>query len=227
MQIIPTLLTTHQSEFLEQMELFQKYYTRIQLDIADGILVPNKTTQIEEMITLFSENRALFKPNVMFDFHLMVNHFEGELEKIKKLKELGMNIQIVLINAGLNPEIAKIKSNYQLNIGLDVFPDMEITYINSQYDLNTCQAIQIMTVNPGFQGSPFLEKMLLKIEQLRVAGYKSPILIDGGVNSTTISLIQNKTYKPDILCIGSYLTKAGAQLERRVQDLNNLQDIPA
>jgi pentose-5-phosphate-3-epimerase len=222
MLIIPTLLTTSQAEFTQQMGIFQQYYSRIQLDVADGILVPNKTTQIEEMISLFSENESLFSKKAQFDFHLMVKDFKAELDKIKKLHEMGMNVNVALINAKLHPEINDLTIEYPFNIGLDVSPDTQIEEIARLYNLNFVKTIQIMTVNPGFQGSPFLEEMLTKIEQLRIVNYKLPIMIDGGVNNITIPLIQNKKIKPDFLCIGSYLTKAGSELEKRVNELNNL-----
>lgn len=222
MQVIPTLLTTFQDEFNEQMHLFQKYYSRIQLDIADGILVPNKTTQIDEMITLFSKENNLFKQHVVFDFHLMVHDFKEELKKIKKLQDLGMNVNLALVNADLKPNIEELTAEYSFNIGLDIFPATQIQSVEQQYNLNSIRHVQIMTVNPGFQGSPFLEEMLSKIEQLKLQNYELEIMIDGGVNDVTIPLIKSKKYKPDVLCIGSYLTKAGDKLEERVKELNNL-----
>ncbi len=222
MQIIPTLLTTSPNEFIEQMRIFQPYYSRIQLDIADGILVPNKTTQIEEMITVFSENSTLFSKKVQFDFHLMVQNFKEELNKIKKIHELGMQVNLVLINAELQPQIEQLIIEYPFRIGLDVSPSTSVEKLEHLYNLDSIPTIQIMTVNPGFQGSPFLKEMLFKIEQLRTANYKMPIMIDGGVNNETIPLIQQQKYTPDFLCIGSYLTKAGTELEKRVNELNNL-----
>lgn len=222
MQTIPTLLTTNINDFVEQISLFQKFYTRIQLDIADGKLVPNKTTQLEEMIQIISEQKDLFNPNIEFDFHLMVEDYRVELNKIKKLQELGVKINTALINAKNLFNVEELNSQFLFNIGIDIFPDMSINEIGRHYDLNTIGSVQIMTVTPGFQGSPFLENMLLKIEQLRTINYKSIIMIDGGVNDVTIPLIKSKKYIPDFICVGSYLTKAGDQFEERVQKLNNL-----
>lgn len=222
MGIIPTLLTTTIDEFISQMNIFPHYYSRLQLDIADGKLVPNKTTQIEEMIDVFSKKTIEINQNIEFDFHLMVQGFKEELNKIKELQNLGMNVNVALINAELHPDIDILKKDYSFSIGLDVSPQTQIESITQQYNLNIIESIQIMTVNPGFQGSPFLEKMLLKIEQLRMLNYKMPIMIDGGVNHVTIPLIKSKKFTPDFLCIGSYLTKAGDTLEERVQELNNI-----
>lgn len=222
MNVIPTLLTTSKAEFIEQIALFQKYYNRIQLDIADGNLVPNITTQIEEIAELMRNDVINIEPYITYDFHLMVENFQYELEKIVELQELGMNVNLALINADKNPNIAQLSTNYTFSIGLDIFPDVSITESAQQYDLDYASAVQIMTVDPGFQGSPFLSNMLNKIEQLRELDYKKQIMIDGGVNSNTIPTIISKEYRPDFLCIGSYLTKAGDELEERVNRLQEL-----
>ena len=82
MKTIPTLLTTTKDEFIKQMDIFQKYYSRIQLDMCDGNLVPNKTVQIDEIIELLDNKIVIFSPSVEFDFHMMVKDYEKELPKI-------------------------------------------------------------------------------------------------------------------------------------------------
>lgn len=223
MDIIPTLLTTTTEEFRIQMELFQKHYSRIQLDVGDGDLVSNVTTQIDEMITLISDKTEVVSPDVEFDFHLMVRDYEVALVKIAQLQELGMKVNLSLINAGLHPNVAELNTQYDFAIGLDIFPQVTNEEIALHYDLDIIPSIQVMTVNPGFQGSPFLPEMLQKIEQLKTKGYSGEIMIDGGVNDKTISIINTKQYKPDYLCIGSYLTKAEDQFEGRVKSLKELK----
>ncbi len=222
MKIIPTLLTTTTQEFIDQMNLFQKYYSRIQLDITDGELVPNVTVQIPEIIELVKRKKVIVSSNVLFDFHLMVNNYELALKQIVELQELGMKVNLSLINAELHPDIPSLNPQYQFAIGLDISPKTHIDDLARHYDLTYIPSIQIMTVSPGFQGSPFLEHMLLKIEQLRTQDYNAEIMIDGGVNEKTIPIIAGKKYPPDFLCIGSYLTKAGDDFEKRVKELKEL-----
>ena len=77
-----------------------------------------------------------------------------------------------------------------------------------------------MSVTPGVQGNPFSPDTLLKIEQLRVLGYKSKIFLDGAVNDRTLPVINKLKYKPDVICPGSFLTKA-KDLEANVKYLEN------
>jgi len=223
MKTIPTLLTLDRFELSDQLELFQKYYDRIQIDIADGILVPNVTTQIEELSELIAQDNVEIDLKTSFDFHLMVKQYKVELEKIINLREQKVNVNTVLINALLFPKIDKLSKEYNFSIGLDIFPNAQIDAIALHYDLTAIKSIQIMTVQPGFQGSPFLPEMLNKITQLRDHHYSGEILIDGGVNSKTLSTIQSCKNPPDIICIGSFLTKADEDLGNRVEFLKTLE----
>lgn len=221
MKTIPTLLTTSNQEFIEQMQLFQPSFQRIQLDIGDGQLVPNTTTQISDIKKMIADKSVSLTST--FDFHLMVEDYESALKEIQQLQSMGMHVDTALVNAGLNSDLDNLQKQYDFDIGLDVFPDYTISQLTSNYALQTVPSIQIMTVNPGFQGSPFLPEMLHKIEQLRKLNYKGDIMIDGGVNGTTIPTIATKEFKPDFICIGSYLTKAGAELEDRIAELKKLE----
>ena len=202
MKTVPTLLTLDRLELSDQLEIFQPYYERIQIDVADGVLVPNVTTQIDELNELLERDLIDIKPETVFDFHLMVRDYKKELEKIKEFQKYA-TVNLVLINADLKVDITKLTDQYDFAIGLDISPEREISSLARQYDLNNIDSIQIMTVEPGFQGSPFLSEMLMKIQQLRELHYKNEILIDGGVNSDTIPTISGQKFKPDIICIGS------------------------
>ena len=223
MQTVPTLLTLDRIELSDQLELFQPYYDRIQIDVADGILVPNVTTQIDELTELASQGLVEIDSKMTFDFHLMVKNFKAEFEKIDQLIEQNISVNTVLINAGLHPKKDTLSENRNFSIGLDISPSTEIDDIAFHYDLSQIKHIQIMTVEPGYQGSPFLPEMLNKITQLRDHHYSGEILIDGGVNSKTIPTIQSHKNQPDIICIGSFLTKAGDDLGSRVSQLKLLE----
>jgi len=223
MKVIPTLLTTTKEECAREISLFQKYFGRIQLDIADGKLVPNVTTQIEEIESLISEKKVNISEKVRYDFHLMVDNYALELKKISKLNQQGVIVNTVLINSLHHPNIEGLTSQYEFAIGLDIFPQVQIEDLVLEYNISKVPTIQVMTVNPGFQGSPFLPNMLMKIDQLRKNDYRGEIMIDGGVNPNTILTISQANSKPDFLCVGSYLTKAGENLEKRIEELKNLK----
>ena len=224
MQTVPSLLEKNPQDLFFQINRLSKYFSRFQIDIADEIFVPNKTVQIEE---LFNKD-SLYKDSLFFDFHLMVKDYGTEIKKLEKLRNL-LNIKYVFIHfsaignlpAGRQGWKLEIGNFSSLPIGLTLNPQDQVDDLARQYDLNKIPFLQIMSVNPGFQGSPFLPEMLNKIEQLRNLGYRKEIFLDGSVNEKTIPVISAKKYRPDFVCPGSFLTKA-KDLKKNVEYLNKL-----
>ncbi|MFA6390964.1 MAG: hypothetical protein WCX78_04490, partial [Patescibacteria group bacterium] len=159
-----------------------------------------------------------------FDFHLMVSDFEADIVKLNLLKR-SMQIKNIFIHYSAISDFSvwpqeKILGLSSIPIGLTLNPEDHITDLTDHFTLHTIPCIQIMSVTPGVQGNPFLPDTLLKIEQLRVFGYKSKIFLDGAVNDKTLPIINRLKYKPDILCPGSFLTKA-KDLKKNVEYLES------
>ncbi len=222
MKVIPAPLTQTIKEFEEIFRVLPKYFNRFHIDVADGILVPNKTTPVDDIVNFFKNHPSVTKNRkLILDFHLMVTDFDKELKKIQQLVDIAQ-ISTIFINATLEPDLEELGKKYNsLKLGLDIFPAVQIETVVEKYDLNKVSAIQIMTVEPGFQGQPFLPHMMDKIEQLYNHHYRANIFIDGSVNENTIPLIISQEYKPDYLCIGSYLCKSGEHLDSRISYLRS------
>lgn len=198
-----------------QLTNLTPYFKSFQIDIADGIFVPNETVQLEEV-------KAVVEgfPDIVIDFHLMVEDWNHELDILETFYD--SNIRYVLIHSKTNPPVdvftEQLSDHYRL--GLVINPEEEIETIVQKYNLSHIPAIQIMTVVPGKQGQPFIEKSLNKIEQLRIAGYKSDIIIDGAVNDKTLPVILGKKFVPDYAGIGSFLTKT-KDLDKAIETLDS------
>ena len=216
MQIVPSLLNKSKDEFFMQLNKLSTFYSRFQIDICDGVFVPNQTIQIDDIFLAMKQwnNEAL---NLSFDFHLMVKDYEKEIEKLERINKQ-FKINTVFIH---NQVISDAMIFQQFRLGLVLDPQDRVENTIQKYKLDKIAAIQIMSVYPGFQGSSFLPEMLIKIQQLRLSGYKSNIFIDGGINDKTIPVILKQKFQPDVLCIGSYLTKA-KDLESRQQQIKQL-----
>lgn len=219
MQVMPAILVHSIRDFSQQINKLSDYFQYFQIDIADRIFVPNRTIQITDIVK--SARQWNDKTNLSFDFHLMVKDYEKEIKRLEKLKNL-TTIKNILIHYSVNPNFQFIISNFPFfSFGLVLDPQDKAKTIIQKYDLAKIPCIQIMSVNPGFQSSPFLKENLKKIEELRLLGYKGTILIDGAINNQTLPLILAKKYKPDILAVGSFLSKA-KKLEDRVQYLKGV-----
>lgn len=221
MQIIPAVLEKTPHNLFSQIKRFLPYFNTFQIDIADGILVSNRTVQIEEIFRYLTENRLPNTDKLSFDFHLMVKDYEEEIKKLKKLENL-IKIQNVFIHFAVFPDYRKLITDYPLfSYGLVLNPEDSVENLTKRYTLNPIPSIQIMTINPGYQGSSFLPETLKKIEQLRNLGYRSEILIDGSVNKKTLPFILSQKYKPNVLVIGSYLIRA-KNIKQRIEYLKKI-----
>jgi ribulose-phosphate 3-epimerase len=207
MQICPSILESDIKSLLATVDRLSPFYKYFQIDIADGIYVPNKTVQIDDLIYYLSNQLTKLPTNFIFDFHLMVKDYKTAIEKLEKLRNL-IKIKNIFIHLSAIENYQLPTTNYPFSVSLTLNPEDSVSDLTNHYSLLTTPCIQIMSVIPGFQGSPFLPETLKKIEQLRLLGYKSKIFLDGAVNEKTLPFINSLKYKPDVICPGSFLAKA-------------------
>ncbi len=219
MQIVPALLTNNADDFVAQMHRLSPYYMRYSIDVLDGKYAPNVTLQPDQIGALIREGKLTMDPECVYDFDLMVLDHQ---QYIKELEELGkvINIGFVFIHFSTINKTSNISSE-ELTIGISLDPQDQIDDLAKYKDLNTIPSIQVMTITPGSQGQPFNKELLNKVYSLKSSGYESPIFIDGGVNETTIPAIMKHSYRPDFLCVGSYLSKA-ENIEKRIHELHTI-----
>ena len=219
MQICPSMPLPTMEALATNINKLSPFYKYFQIDICDGIYVNNRTVQIEDIIKGYKQINNY--QSSVFDFHLMVKDYETDIKKLEKLRN-SITIKNVFIHFDLLPNYELLTTNYSLSIGLTLNPQDQVGDLVSRYDLKSIPTIQIMSFVPGVQGNPFIPNTLNKIEQLRVLGYKSKIFLDGAVNDKTLPYINKQKFKPDVVCPGSFLTKA-KDLEENVQYLKEFK----
>jgi ribulose-phosphate 3-epimerase len=119
----------------------------------------------------------------------IIAHFESPIttqSTIKRIKNIGKKAALAL-NPGT--EIEKIA---------DYLDDLD--------------QVLIMTVNPGFYGSPFLPEVLTKITKLRQIRPDLDIEVDGGIKPETIAMVDQAG--ANLFVSGSYLVKSDNMQER-------------
>lgn len=224
MIVFPSILESKASKYISQIKKLSKFYSHFQIDITDGVFVDNKTAQIEEIQQILQSNDFSTFNHLSFEFHLMVQDYKTNIKKIIELKKI-INIDLVLIHASLHPDIEHLTSNIDnLLFGLVLNPEDKVETIKTEYNLQKMLIIQIMSIDPGAQGKPFIPETLQKVEQLRSAYYKNSISLDGGINELTIPYICSQKFQPDIVCPGSFLTRA-ENLEEKVEYLKEKTNV--
>ena len=188
MKIIPSILTGDREQFQNELLKYNVFFDEIQIDIADGVFVPNKT--------LGMEVQDIIPENIKISLHLMVN---SPWEYITQIKT--NNITSCICHVEVSADFADIKNKLvKLGVvfGLAVNPDTNMdSYLET---VTNADFIQLMGVNPGFQGQQFIPKTLEKYEALKKTG--KPVWLDGGINEKTIDLIRD--YDFQTIVVGSY-----------------------
>ncbi|GAB4219678.1 MAG: D-allulose-6-phosphate 3-epimerase [Candidatus Microgenomates bacterium] len=209
MQICPSILEHNIDNYFKTIDKLSSFFNWFQLDFTDGEYVKNKTANFFDFIKKTPNNQSLIT-NIYFDFHLMVKNYQEIINKLNdflKLKKL--KIKNVFIHYDLKPKKDLLYDNKnQFIIGLVLNPDDQVKNLAYDYDINNIKAIQIMSVYPGAQGNPFIVNSIKKIEQLRQLGYRYKIFLDGAINDKTIDIIKSQKFLPDVICPGSYFSKA-------------------
>lgn len=200
MQIAPTVNATTPAELEEQMLILCRLTDRVQIDMADGILVNHKTVPMTYFANFCSEHEGQFVGNI-FDMHLMVSEWEEVVSDLNELRSI-IHINLILVHQAV---FRKNSSNF-FPTGLVLNPEDMV----ERETFKHVPAVQIMTVKPGGQGSEFLPENLAKMADLRNNGFKGEILLDGGIGEDTIPLILKQPILPDVLGIGSELTRSPA-----------------
>jgi ribulose-phosphate 3-epimerase len=150
----------------------------IQVDVMDGSFVPPITFGAGVVRAL----RQLV--SLPLDVHLMIVEPERHLEVFA---QAGAD-RLIVHQETCSHLHRVLQSIRELNIeaGVAVNPGTPLSVLEEVLDLT--DLIQIMTVNPGWGGQPFLHSQLDKIRRLRrmldERGMGIPIGVDGGINPT-------------------------------------------
>jgi len=196
--IIPAVIADSQEKLDEIFSKIMDAAKLLQLDVMDGKFVPNNSLDFD-----FRLPEKKYK----FEAHLMVESPEKWVERNwKKVDTLIAHFESVK-----NPrELIDSVRNKGKKIALALNPETDTDQIKDYvYDIDQ---VLIMTVNPGFYGSPFLPETLDKVAKLRKARPDLDIEVDGGIKPDTIG--QADKAGANMFVSGSYLIRSDSVQER-------------
>jgi len=197
-QIIPSILVKSAEEFKAQVSGLENSVSMIQLDIADGIFVPNTTWADPEVV----KNNC----NLNIELHLMVADPLEEIKKWAGVEQIGR----VLIHYESLPGTVEQKDNLisdainfsnenDLEVGLVLNPETDYELIEKH--LEKIQSVMFMGVIPGKQGQGLIPEVLEKITNFTIDYPDMFTEIDGAVNEETLPTIIKTGVKA--ICPGS------------------------
>ncbi len=179
-EIVPSILSADFARLGEQVrEATAAGARRFQVDVMDGVFVPNITMGGLAIDAVRRNTDALIEA------HLMIVAPE---QHIPAMAKAGADVILVHQEAvvHLHRVVQQIKG---LGKGAGVVLNPATPLVMLDEILPYLDMVLLMTVNPGFGGQEFIESMLPKIETLRrridTLGLDIPIEVDGGVHPAT------------------------------------------
>lgn len=191
-KIIPAIIAKTQKELDERITKVMDFVDLIQLDFMDGRFVPNKSIDFDFKLP---------KTKCHFEAHLMINDPEVWIEKNY------MKVDTILVHfesCKNHKKVIDLVKSKKKRMGFVLNPETSAKKIENY--LNELDQVLIMTVNPGFYGSPFLPEMLDKISELRKMKSDLDIEVDGGITPETIYNVHRAG--ANMFVSGSYIVNA-------------------
>ena len=179
--IAPSILSADFSRLGEEIKAIEAGGADwVHIDVMDGHFVPNITIGplIVKAIRGITERT--------FDVHLMIENPDNYIEQFG---EAGADVITVHVEAAthLHRTVQLIKAQ-GCKAGVSLNPATPLSMLD--HILPDLDMVLLMTVNPGFGGQKFIDRVLPKIEQLRktivARSLDVAIEVDGGINAQTI-----------------------------------------
>lgn len=171
----------------------EAFADQVQVDIMDGRFVPSESISAEDL--------ARVKTRLFLEVHLMVMEPEAHLEAFLKA---GAGRVVFHYEAGPSPSrTIALARHLGLGVGLALNPQTPV--LEAKPLFGEVDFLLLLSVDPGFYGSPFLPSVLEKAKVLRPL-FPGEIGMDGGIKGGNIH--QVKEAGVDCACVGSAIFKS-------------------
>lgn len=209
--IAPSMLASDFANIQRDVEMINRSEADwFHIDIMDGEFVPNISFGIPVTEAI---NKHATKP---LDVHLMIINPDRYLEAFRKA---GAEVLTVHYEActHLHRTVQYIKS-LGAKAGVALNPHTPVSVLEDI--IADLDLVLLMSVNPGFGGQKFIDRVYTKIAQTKVliekSGSKALIEIDGGVSDANIKQLVEAG--ADVLVAGSAVFSASSP-EEMIQKL--------
>jgi len=194
MRVIPAILSEGEADFREKVRLVAGFTDYAQIDFMDGDFVPSRS------VSAPAAGRVSIP--VDYEAHLMVSDPLEWLDHLRtpRLKKVIFHYEAVRDPAAVARRIEELG----FVPGLALNPGTAAEEAASIYP--SVKGVLVMTVHPGFYGSPFVPEALDKVARIQGSHPELKVGIDGGVSLDNLHLARKAGV--DYACVGSRILLA-------------------
>jgi ribulose-phosphate 3-epimerase len=208
MNIIPSIIASDFAEVKEKLAKLEGLVEWVELDVMDGVFVPNVSWQAEEDLREIDGQ-------IKLSAHLMMGNPETVVEDWQTL------VDRIIIHVESTDQLDSLLSRFDngLNpceIGLAL--ELETSLEKVKPYLNKVKIFQLMSIaNIGYQGEKFDARVLSKIKELRELASDAKIIVDGGIKPEMVAELTEAGV--DALVVGSYIWQS-KNIEEAIRTLS-------
>jgi ribulose-phosphate 3-epimerase len=187
--VVPAILTDDPQVLKTMVRQAETFCSYVQFDIMDGRFVPSRSIKCEHI--------AALNTTLSWEAHLMVENPEDYVTDFLKAGARRITFHY---EASSSPEkVINLVKTLGLEVGLALNPE---TPVSAALPLvSEVASILLLTVHPGFYGSPFIPEVLQKVAELRSLYPNIEIGVDGGIKESNIAQVAQAG--ADAICVGS------------------------
>ena len=232
-EIIPALMPRTFEELRVETERFIGLVETVQIDVMDGVFVGNKSWPYSEGANIIQDltregDTIPFWEDIDFEADLMIANPEREIANWISLgasriivhteSVTDMDFIIAEVRGSINGKQVDGEEERPIEIGLALHINTPLKKIEPWiYAVDFVQCMGIVKI--GYQGQPFDERVISKIEDLRELNPDVTISVDGGVNfESAPQLIEAGATR---LVSGSTILES-TNVEETIEKLKNL-----
>ena len=186
-KILPSAMATSQKELNSIFSKLKGKTKHLHFDVGDGKFVPTK-------INWFN-----FRLSNSFSYsaHIMLTN------PLNWIKKKGSRFDLIIFHSTKeNQKVIDLIKSKNKKVGIALKPKDLVSSIKKYLPL--LDYVLILTVHPGYYGAKYLKTPLKKISQIRRSNPNIKIIIDGGMDPTTIQDAKNADY----FVSGSFISKS-------------------
>lgn len=206
-EILPAILEKSFGPIAEKIERLSGLTERAQIDIADGVFIPEESWHEQERLAELGEE-------IKLDLHLMVDRPEQWISRWSQPNVFRVTFhQEATYDPRRTLELVK-SSGKEVGVALKLE-----TPITAVYDiLDEVDIVLLLAVVPGRQGQEFDARVIAKIEELRRHSPKTIIGVDGGITPLVASSLVSAG--ANVLVSGSYIFSQ-PDIKEAIESLQN------
>jgi ribulose-phosphate 3-epimerase len=176
-EVVPAILVKDRAELVRRIELVKPHVRAVQIDVMDGVFVPNKTVGLPDFHDL--------PPGIKYEFHWMVQNPEDWILDVE-----GQHLHLVHVESVMDwHKVRDVVARSGSELGIVFNPPTPVSSL-ARY-IGDAGQVLAMTVNPGFDGQKYIPEVESKITELRERYPELKIEVDGGINVQTAERAAN------------------------------------